>query len=133
MYLDQKKILDSLTDEDIIKICAELGSPEYKRDSQGNLCFSTVICHNGDSPYKLVYYQNSKLFSCFTCGDTYGIIELVIRANRLRGRTLTWYKALYEIGRITGRLYEKDPEQIPSEKTIPPLAAVLFNAERACE
>jgi hypothetical protein len=76
MYLDQKKILDSLTDEDIIKICAELGSPEYKRDSQGNLLFSTSICHGGDSPYKLTYYHDSHRFKCWTCSDSYGIIDL---------------------------------------------------------
>ena len=82
MYLDQKKILNSLTNEDIIKICAELGSPEYKRDSQGNLCFSTAICHGGDSPYKLTYYHDSHRFKCWTCSDSYGIIEFVIRAHR---------------------------------------------------
>lgn len=118
MYLDQKKILDSLTDEDIIKICAELGSPEYKRDSQGNLLFSTSICHGGDSPYKLTYYNDSHRFKCWTCSDSYGIIELVIRAHRLKGKTLTYYRALYYIASMTGRLYEKDPEQIPPEKTI---------------
>ena len=118
MYLDQKKILNSLTNEDIIKICADLGSPEYKRDNQGNLLFSTSICHDGDSPYKLTYYNDSHRFKCWTCGDSYGIIELVIRAHRIKGKTLTYYRALYYIASITGRLYEKDPEQIAPEKTI---------------
>ena len=118
MYLDQKKILNSLTNEDIIKICADLGSPEYKRDNQGNLLFSTSICHDGDSPYKLTYYNDSHRFKCWTCGDSYGIIELVIRAHRIKGKTLTYYRALYYIASMTGRLYEKDPEQIAPEKTI---------------
>ena len=64
-YLDKDAILNSLTKEDIIKICTEMGSPEYKEDSQGNLLFSTAICHGGDSPHKLVYYTNNKLFHCF--------------------------------------------------------------------
>lgn len=112
-YLDVQRILNSLTEEDIIKVCAELGSPEYRKDAQGNLCFSTSICHNGDSPYKLVYYKNSGLFNCFTCGQTYGIIELIIRANRIKGRTLTWYRACYVLGLMTGKLHEKIPDQKP--------------------
>ena len=72
-YLDKDAILNSLTKEDIIKICTEMGSPTYKENAQGELCFSTSICHGGDSPYKLVYYPNTQLFKCWTCGDAYGI------------------------------------------------------------
>lgn len=111
MYLDKNAILNSLTKEDVIKVCAELGSPEYKEDGQGNLCFNTGICHGGDSPYKLVYYLNSKRFTCFTCGDNFGIIELVIRAMRLKGRTLTFYKALYFLAKITGKIHYISSDQ----------------------
>lgn len=111
MYLNKDAILNSLTKEDIIKICSELGSPNYKEDGHDNLCFSTSICHGGDSPYKLVYYSNSQLFTCFTCGETYGIVELVIRAKRQQGQNLSWYKALYTIAKITGKLYESTPEE----------------------
>ena len=117
-YLDKDAILNSLTKEDIIKICTEMGSLTCKENAQGELCFNTSICHGGDSPYKLIYYKDSKRFHCFTCSDSYGIIELVIRAHRLKGKTLTYYRALYYIASKTGRLYEKDSEQIPPEKTI---------------
>ena len=110
-YLDKDAILNSLTKEDIIKICTEMGSPTFKENVQGELCFSTCICHGGDSPYKLVYYPNTQLFTCFTCGDHYGIIELVIRASRLKGRNLTWFKALAKIAQITGKSYEGTPEE----------------------
>ena len=53
-YLDKDAILNSLTKEDIIKICTEMGSPTYKEDKDGNLYFNTCCCHGGDSPYKLV-------------------------------------------------------------------------------
>ena len=69
MYLNKDAILNSLTKEDIIKICSELGCSDYKEDSHGNLCFSTSLCHGGDSPYKLIYYLNSKSFHCFA-GET---------------------------------------------------------------
>ena len=118
MYLDKDKILNSLTKEDVIKVITELGSPDYKEDGHGNLQFSTALCHGGDSPYKLVYYADSRLIKCFTCGDSYGIIELIIRANRLKGKTLTWYKALYFLGLVTGKLHEKIPDDIPADKTI---------------
>ena len=99
-YLDKDAILNS-----------EMGSLTYKENAQGELCFSTSICHNGDSPYKLVYYPNTQLFKCWTCGDAYGIIELVIRASRLKGHNLTWFKALAKIAQITGKSYEGTPEE----------------------
>lgn len=121
-YLDKKLILDSLTKEDIIKICNLLGSPNYKEDGNGNPCFNTCICHGGDSPYKLIYYHKPGIeytgrthgvIHCFTCGDTYDIVELVIRAMRQQGKTYTWYKALRWIAQVTGKL------QIASSKDVP--------------
>lgn len=117
MYIDKNKVLNSLTKEDIINICKQLGYPDYKEDNNGNLCFNTALCHGGDSPHKLVYYHNPEynganntcqhgLFHCYTCGDTYSIIELVIRSNRNQNKTLTYYKALYWIAKTTGNLYE---------------------------
>lgn len=112
-YLDKNYILSTLTEDDVIKICKELGSVNYKKDSQGNLCFSTSICHGGDSPYKLIYYAHPKeeygnrkygCFHCYTCGDTYDIVELVIRAMRQQRKTYTWYKALRWIAQITGKI-----------------------------
>jgi hypothetical protein len=111
-YLDKNYILDSLTKDDIIKICNLLGSPQYKQDNNGNPCFCTSICHGGDSPYKLIYYHDPKeengrhhgFFKCYTCGDSYDIVELVIRAMRQQGKTYTWYKALRWIAQVTGKL-----------------------------
>ncbi len=112
-YLDKDYILSTLTEDDVIKICKELGSVDYKKDSQGNLCFSTCICHGGDSPYKLIYYPHAKeeygnrkygVFHCYTCADTYDIVELVIRAMRQKKKTYTWYKALRWIAQITGKI-----------------------------
>lgn len=113
MYLDKDAILNSLTKEDIIKIVTTLGSAEPKKDSSGNLIFQT-ICHNIPNPsnsWKLYYYHEpngehkGRIFHCYTsCGDNFNIIELVIRANRVKGKTITWYKALKYVGQITGKL-----------------------------
>ena len=128
MYLDKDAILNSLTKEDIIKICALLGSPNYKEDSNGNLFFSTAICHGGDSPHKLAYYldgsntnaagQHRPHFYCYTCQDSYDVVEQVIRANRLQGKTQTWYKALRWIGQVTGKQVTIDSEDIPQVQRI---------------
>ena len=103
MYLDKDKILNSLTNEDVTKICIELGSQAPRNDGQGNLIFQT-ICHGGDS-YKLYYYTESKKFHCYTgCSESFDVINLVIRANKTKGKVITWYNALKWIGLITGKL-----------------------------
>lgn len=113
MYLDKNAILDSLSKEDIKTIVTTLGSGDPKIDNNGNLIFQT-ICHNPPDPsnsYKLYYYHEpsdkykGKVFHCYSgCQESFSVIELVIRANRAKGSTVTWYKALYWIASITGKL-----------------------------
>ena len=98
-YIDKQKIYDCLSKDNVIKIIQALGCKEYKIDQAGNVCFSTFYCHGGDSPYKLICYLNSdqpknSLVHCFTCGQSFDIVELVIRAFRIQGKTVTYYKAL---------------------------------------
>lgn len=125
MYLDKDLILNSLTKEDITLIVTSLGSAEPKTDDQGNLIFQT-ICHNPPSDsnsYKLYYYHEpngeykGRKFHCYSgCNESFGIVELVIRANRVQGHTITWYKALKYIGQLTGKLHTVNPEEIVSQK-----------------
>lgn len=121
MYLDKDAILNSLTKEDIKKIVVSLGSLEPKVDGNGDMMFQT-ICHNPPDPsnsYKLYYYHEpngeykGRLFHCYSgCNDSFGIVELVIRANRVQGHTITWYKALKYIGQMSGKLKILDPNEI---------------------
>ena len=108
-YINKDELLNSLTDQNIIDICTALGSPDYKRDNGGNLCFNTSICHGGNSKYKLIYYKNghdsnynTPIFKCYTCSKVCSIIELVISANRINGKQLTWYQALSWIAQFVG-------------------------------
>lgn len=113
-YINKDELLNSLTDEEIINICKELGCGHYKKDNNGNLCFSTKLCHGGDSPYKLIYYKYSNdpaytdyktpVLHCYTCGTTMSLIDLVIRSNRLQERDISWYQALTWIAQFTGRI-----------------------------
>ena len=115
-YINKDKLISSLTREEVIHIITELGS-NYKIDSQGNLCCNTFLCHGGDSPTKLVYYFNhekdetdrDRLY-CYTCGDSYDIVELVIRAHRNKGMSMTYYKALKWIAHTTGKSIDDDFE-----------------------
>ena len=114
-YINKDELLNSLTDQEIINICTELGNGNYKKDSHGNLCFNTCLCHkDGDSPYKLIYYKNptngvyndykTPVCHCFTCSFTGSMVELVIRSFKLKGRELSWYQALNWIANFTGRI-----------------------------
>lgn len=115
MYLDKELILSSLTKEDIIKICMALGSSYPKQDNNGNLIFQS-ICHGSDS-WKLYYYctdidYKKHIFHCYSrCSDSFNIVELVIRANRTQGKTITWYKALYYIAKTTGKIFTGESKE----------------------
>ena len=115
MYLDKELILSSLTKEDVIKICMALGSSYPKQDNNGNLIFQS-ICHGSDS-WKLYYYctdtdYKKHIFHCYSrCSDSFNIVELVIRANRTQGKTITWYKALYYIAKTTGKIFTGETKE----------------------
>lgn len=122
MYLNKDTILSSLTNEDVIKICMTLGSPYPQKDNAGNLIFQS-ICH-GSTSHKLYYYctdndYKKHLFHCFSrCSDSFNIVELVIRAHRVKGKILTWYKALYYIAAITEKIYLENDCTVTSENVI---------------
>ena len=120
-YIDKQKIYDCLSKDNVIKIIQALGCKEYKIDQTGNVCFSTFYCHGGDSPYKLICYLNSdqpknSLVHCFTCGQSFDIVELVIRAFRIQGKTVTYYKALNFLASILkisdSEIYINQPTKI---------------------
>lgn len=113
-YINKEAILQALTKEDIIHICTDLGSQGYKTGSNGELIFQT-ICHGGDS-WKLYYYHEArdeypaKIFHCYTkCSESFGVYELVIRARKSQGITLTFFQALKYVASITNHMiYGKD-------------------------
>ena len=125
-YINKDELLNSLTEQDIIDICTELGDGEYKKDSNGNLMFNTCICHGGDSKGKLIYYPNpntelypnhkTPVFHCFTCATTSDCVGLVIRSKRLQGINLSWYQALRWIAKFTNHLPDDFEQDKPVEK-----------------
>ena len=123
-YLDKKKILSSLTEDELIKVVCSLGSLPPKKSSKGELIFQT-ICHNKPSPdnsWKLYYFPPDGKYTygsfyCFSkCQDKHDLVELVIRAKRTQGKTVTYYKALNYICQIIGRFYTQSSDEIEKEK-----------------
>lgn len=123
MYLNKDVILNSLTKDDIIKVVTTLGSLPPKTDNNNGLIFQSV-CH-GSKSWKLYYYHEpdiekgykGRTFHCYSkCSDSFNIVELVIRANRVKGKTITWYKALRYIGQLTNKLVTTSAEEIEKKK-----------------
>ena len=83
-FNDWKEVLSVVTEDAIIDIMAENGSPVYGEgetsDGQKYLIFRT-ICHHGDS-HKLYYYVETKTFHCYTNCGTMSVFDLV---KKVRG------------------------------------------------
>lgn len=80
MNYDKDEIKNSLTIEEVFSLVAEYGGePEMRGDS---IFVSKTICHNplGEGSHKLYYYDNTKLFKCYTdCGTSFDIFELITK------------------------------------------------------
>lgn len=72
-----EEIKNSLTIEQIFDLLYALNAEPVLKN---NIIISRTICHGGDS-HKLYYYDNTKLFRCYTqCeNDTFDIFQLIIK------------------------------------------------------
>ena len=92
---DKNKIKENLTIEEVFSLVNELGG-EPIMDRSNRFFTSITVCHGGDS-HKLYYYDNTKLFRCYTgCGDTsFDIFELVKKVKqRLENPDYELYQAI---------------------------------------
>jgi hypothetical protein len=86
MY-NKDEIKESLTIEQIYELVAEMGGEPQMKE---NYFVSRTICHNpaGQGSYKLYYYENTKLFKCYTdCGDYFDIFELVRKQMSIKNNS----------------------------------------------
>jgi len=103
MY-DKERIRESLTIDDIHIILKDLGSYEPKHDRHGNPIYTTV-CHGGHK-HKLYYFQESKIFHCFTdCSCSFNIFDLVIKAKEQQGYTYSFPQTIQYVVSLTGKSY----------------------------
>lgn len=91
MYSYNKdEIKEKLTIEEVFDLVTELGG-EPIWDRRGNAFVSRTICHNhiGEGSHKLYYYENTKLFHCYTaCSpSTFDVFELVRKVKSIAAAT----------------------------------------------
>lgn len=73
--MDAKDVKDILTLDDMVDLLHELNASPIKK---GNVIYCRTICHGGNRR-KLIYYDDTKTFSCFTdsCGHGFDVFILV--------------------------------------------------------
>lgn len=84
-FYDKDKVKNSLTIEQVMEVVESLGAATPRL--QGEMFMCETICHNlpGDGSHKLYYWDNTKLFKCFTdCGEYFDIFQLVIKAFEIQ-------------------------------------------------
>ena len=80
---DKDSLKESLTLDQVYELIVDLGGQPQMNH---NFFISKTICHNyiGEGSYKLYYYDNTKLFKCYTdCSDTFDIYELVLKVKHI--------------------------------------------------
>ena len=90
MHYDKDKIKEQITTSMIQDLVADLGG-EPKPTDFGFI--ARTICHNhyGEGSHKLYYYENTKLFRCYTgCDSTFDIFELICKVHNLSQEKQSW-------------------------------------------
>ena len=81
---NKDELKNNLTIGQVFDFVAELGAePQLVND---NMFIAQTICHNrpGEGSHKLYYYDNTKLFKCYTdCGCSFDIFGLVERHRQV--------------------------------------------------
>lgn len=100
-----EKVKNDLSIDQVCDLLASLGGdPQIK----GDLIISRTICHGGHS-HKLYYYDNTKLFKCYTdCLDSFDIFELIIKINKLNNIDYSLPQAIRFITNYYGIVVETE-------------------------
>ena len=94
--INQKEYLENikndLTLDQVFQLLVDLGGePQIYNNSY---IISRTICHNppGQGSFKLYYYDNTKLFRCYTeCGDAFDIFQLILKVKHLAKSNITYW------------------------------------------
>ena len=94
-----ENLKNSLTIEQIKDLVFALGGDPIEK---GELLICRTICHGGES-HKLYYYDNTKLFRCYTeCSDIFDIYDLIIKNQQVQGKEMTLYQAIQFVANFFG-------------------------------
>ncbi len=100
-FYDKDEVKNVLDIEDVFDILESLNAePILKED----YIVSLTVCHGGDS-HKLYYYDNTKLFKCFTHCGTMDIFELLMKIKDIDLNTaISYIVNFFNLGwKITSR------------------------------
>lgn len=115
---DKDEIKNSLTLQQVYDYVAELGgNPRYDA-IQGGCFISHTLCHNpaGEGSHKLYYYDNTKLFRCYTyCGDVFDIFDLTRKWAKQRGEEWSLPRAVKHVAAYFG-IAAQDEENFDDEQ-----------------
>lgn len=96
---DKDEIKNSLSISQVESLVSELGGEP--REIEGGFVAKT-ICHCGEQ-HKLFYYDNTKLFRCYTeCQDTFDIISLVQKIKLREIENYSFTDALRYVAQFFG-------------------------------
>ena len=94
--MNQKEYLENikndLTLDQVYQLLVDLGGEPQICNS--SYIISRTICHNppGQGSFKLYYYDNTKLFRCYTqCGDAFDIFQLILKVKHLAKSNITYW------------------------------------------
>ena len=94
--VERKKYLEdiknNLTINQIYEFLADAGG---EPQMHGDIIISRTICHNppGQGSFKLYYYDNTKLFKCYTAcpENSFDIFELTLKIKKLAGEQIVYW------------------------------------------
>lgn len=94
--IERKKYLEdiknNLTIDQIYEFLADAGG---EPQIHGDIIISRTICHNppGQGSFKLYYYDNTKLFKCYTAcpENSFDIFELTLKIKKLAGEQIVYW------------------------------------------
>lgn len=128
-YYDKNEVKEKLTTDMVFDIVYEFGG-EPKITNFGFI--AATICHNiaGEGSHKLYYYENTKLFRCYTgCDSTFDIFELIQKIKLLSQPQSNW--GLYDSVKWVAQRYNWAPtSEIEEENNVLPDWAILDRYEK---
>ena len=94
--IDYQAIIDNLSLEKIKDLFYRLGAEDVIE--KPGILITNTICHNEENgSMKLYYYENSRLFMCFTNCGSMTIFQFLKHYYETRGIDYDWYKDIYQV------------------------------------
>lgn len=113
--IDKNKLKNNLSLEQVYDYVNFLGGDPKKYE---NFLVCHTICHNPPhtGSYKLYYYDDSKLFKCYTeCDDAFDIFELTYKVKKLAQEDISFKRSIYYVANFFGQ-QEEVLENMPTDK-----------------